>query len=158
MEEKRMQDLLKVSGDLFYKYVHAARAFQNKYDGIEIKQNFLLNDMRELNSLCSKLKYDVRILDLRVRDVEEAIQQFQRKLDTVRNTMNIGHSTIHIDTADVGTKEEFDQYIIDRYNKAHPCYQSYCLKVISKDFYNNLKNDISGWVSWLFDGMFQKDK
>lgn len=37
-----------------------------------------------MRSLSSKLKYNVRILDRRVRDVEASVDHFDRKLEDVR--------------------------------------------------------------------------
>lgn len=149
-EEQRFVDVMRISGELFHKYVHAAKSFQNKYDTIELKQQLILTDMKELNSLCSKLKYDVKILDLRVRDVEDSIQQFQRKLTNVRNSMKLSKKGINLDINDPADRETFDKMVMEKYSGKN-CYEAMCFKVISRDFYENLKRDLSGWISWLFD-------
>lgn len=149
-EQRRFADLMKISGDLFHKYMHAARSFQGKYDSVESKQQVLLTDMKELNSLCSKLKYDVKILDLRVRDVEDSIQQFHRKLTNVRKSMKLSKKGINLDINDPADREKFDKIVMEKYN-GKCCYEAMCFKLISKDFYEHLKRDLSAWVSWLFD-------
>ncbi|KAL3232777.1 Protein STB6 [Nakaseomyces bracarensis] len=148
-EQEKYTDIMKISGDLFHKYIHAARTFQYKYDTIESKQHMLVTDMKELNSLCSKLKYDVKILDLRVRDVEDSIQQFQRKLTNVRKSMKLSKKGINLDINDPEDKEKFDQLVQEKY-KGMVCYEAVCVKIISKDFCEHLKKDLSDWISWLF--------
>ncbi|CAI4292355.1 AKR_collapsed_G0005720.mRNA.1.CDS.1 [Saccharomyces cerevisiae] len=57
------------------------KVFEGRFEDIDNKQQLLLHEMQELNSLSSRLKSDMRILEVRVRDIESSVAQFDSKLE-----------------------------------------------------------------------------
>ncbi|CCK73454.1 Stb2p NDAI_0G04690 [Naumovozyma dairenensis CBS 421] len=150
-QDVEFDQAMKALQEIYQKYIKGANTFQAKSDNIETQQQLLLNEMHELNSLTSKLKYDVRILDHRVRDVEESVSQFDTKLKAVRKTLVIREKGPKDLTPDMqNDKLLFEQCMNNLLKSENTQYQGVCLKVLSKGFFQEMKRDIHEWYHWFF--------
>lgn len=141
----------------YEKYNLKSNDFETRSRVIEGKQQLLLNEMHEINSLSSKLKYDLRILDLRVRDVEDSISQFDRKLRDARNSLMINDQDASFAIGCLSDKAEYDKCIKNMLLSQNTCYRGIWLKMFNRTFFENLKEDISGWVNYLFQNFTTQD-
>ncbi|SCW03911.1 LAFE_0H01750g1_1 [Lachancea fermentati] len=79
-------------------------------DVLDNKHSVLLNDISELDSLASKFKYDIRILDTRMRDVEERVTQFGSKLKSVTRAIEHQQSCNLMKSQLFTNSSELDKY------------------------------------------------
>lgn len=113
-------------------------------------QALLENDMEEINSLSSKLAYNVKVLERRVRDVERSINRFQDKISTVQDSILEGGCGIKDSLFATCDEKELQEIILGMMNKEKTKYQALCLKVISMEVFSQFKDDLMGWCKWLF--------
>lgn len=137
------------------RYKENSGYFQTQFLALKNKQNLAYNDVSEITLLSAKLNYDMRILELRVRDVEDSIKQFDTKLCQVKKLL------IGLDNDDkefckamscIDDKSQFDSCIkklVELENKS-TCYKSICSSILKKCFLLDLKKDIMGWVDYFF--------
>ncbi|SCU83063.1 LAME_0C03840g1_1 [Lachancea meyersii CBS 8951] len=89
-------------------------------DTLSGKHSLVLSDMSELDSLASKLKYDLRSLEARMRDVDERMAQFRSKINSMAWTME-NSKTSHLMTSSLySNPKKLDGYardILERANK-----------------------------------------
>ncbi|CEP62782.1 Stb2p LALA0_S06e03730g [Lachancea lanzarotensis] len=88
-------------------------------DALSGKRSLVLSDMSELDSLASKLKYDLRSLETRMRDVDERVSQFRSKIGNM--AWSLEHSkTNHLMTSSLySNPKKLDGYareILERAN------------------------------------------
>ncbi|KAM3164902.1 Protein STB2 [Lachancea thermotolerans] len=74
------------------------------------KHSVVLGDISELDSLGSKLKYDVRILENRMRDVEERVAQFGSKLNSMARSMEDKEACQLITSSFYNNPKKLDRY------------------------------------------------
>lgn len=141
---KRLQELYK-------KYSDGAKVFEGRFEDIDNKQQLLLHEMQELNSLSSRLKYDMRILEVRVRDIESSVAQFDSKLIGLKSSLQGQGKTGICSAIDPKSdKDEYDRCVNDLMTTNNPTYEALCLKMLSRRYFKDLKNDTVGWFRWLF--------
>ncbi|CAI6689782.1 BFH_HP2_G0040410.mRNA.1.CDS.1 [Saccharomyces cerevisiae] len=141
---KRLQELYK-------KYSDGAKVFEGRFEDIDNKQQLLLHEMQELHSLSSRLKYDMRILEVRVRDIESSVAQFDSKLIGLKSSLQGQGKTGICSAIDPKSdKDEYDRCVNDLMTTNNPTYEALCLKMLSRRYFKDLKNDTVGWFRWLF--------
>lgn len=131
--------------------------FKGQMRSLDDKRQMLTNEMKEINSLSSKLNYDIKILELRVRDVEASINQFNNKLKHVKKSLEMDDTLDTIKLLNYTSKNdvEFEDKINEMFNQQTFCYGSFCLKVVKRDFFTQLKLDINSWINYFFSGIFK---
>ena len=151
----RYSSLLQNLQNEFDTYKENSNYFQDRSSTLSNKQQLIDNDITEINSLSAKLNYDVRILELRVRDVEDSIKQFDSKLCHVKKSLegiDIEDEEFHEALTAIGDKPKFDacvRRLVQVENEA-TCYKSVYASLLKKNFFIELKNDIMTWVHYFF--------
>ncbi|CAI4048086.1 hypothetical protein SKDZ_13G1810 [Saccharomyces kudriavzevii ZP591] len=137
--------------ELYKKYSDSAKTFEGKFEDIDNKQQLLLHEMQELNSLSSRLKYDMRILEVRVRDIESSVAQFDSKLIGLKCSLQgQGKAGICSATDPKSDKDQYDKCVNDLMTISNPSYEALCLKMLSRRYFKDLKDDTMEWFRWLF--------
>ncbi|KOG97395.1 Stb2p [Saccharomyces eubayanus] len=137
--------------ELYKKYSEGTKKFEERFQDIDNKQQLLLHEMQELNSLSSRLKYDMRILEVRVRDIESSVAQFDSKLIGLKNSLQgQGKASICSAMDPKNDKEQYDRCVNDLMTTSNPSYEALCLKMLSRRYLTDLKHDTMGWFRWLF--------
>lgn len=96
------------------------------------KHHILLEDIHELESLEAKFKYDIRILENRMRDVEDSIEQFKGKLQTIEENI-LGHSPNGLSNVDMlSNLVELEGYARDALNRQKSKYESFSVSLITQ--------------------------
>lgn len=137
------------------KYKESSGYFQTQSINLKNKQNLVDNDVSEITSFSAKLNYDMRILELRVRDVEDSIKQFDAKLRQVKESL------IGLDSDDdefckalscIENKSKFESHIkkLVELENENTSYKSVCSSILRKCYLPDLKKDIMGWVDYFF--------
>lgn len=96
-----------------------------------------------MRSLSSKLKYNVRILDRRVRDVEASVDHFDRKLEDVRKKLLEQNNSKDISMAleSPCDKFEFDSFMDSIVQSQQTKYEGLCFKILDKKSLRKLKRN-----------------
>ncbi|EJS42403.1 stb2p [Saccharomyces arboricola H-6] len=137
--------------ELYKKFLEGTRAFEEKFADIDGKQQLLLHEMQELNSLSSRLKYDMRILEVRVRDIESSVAQFDSKLIGLKSSLQGQGKTGICSAMDPKSdKDQYDKCVNDLMTTGNPSYEALCLRMLSRRYFKDLKSDTMGWFKWLF--------
>ncbi|CCD23702.1 Stb6p NDAI_0C00410 [Naumovozyma dairenensis CBS 421] len=133
-----------------------ADKFNETQSKLENKHNYLLKEMQELNSLTSKLKYNVRLLNTRMRDVQDSVNEFDNKLNVYRKLLlkQGPNMTLAIETVD--NDIEFDKCLRNLIHAEKTKYGGICLRVLRKDFLNQLSKNLFSWSEWLYHKFFYK--
>lgn len=129
-----------------------------KHEEIETKQTLLKGEMRELNSLSSKFQYDMRILEVRTRDVEDSVRQFDSKLASVQKSLVDQGLGIAMAVDSLSDKARFEVCIHNLLNAENTGYEGLCFKVLSKNFLRSIEENIRDWGSWLCGKVFYKSQ
>ena len=132
------------------KYASQSVKFERNASVLENKQRLLYTEINEINSLTSKLKYDVRLLEFRMRDVEDSIKQFDTKLANVKRTLVERNSDVATALKCVSDETQFDCCLEKMMNSQDGCYKGICIKVIDANLFAELKKNIKGWINYLF--------
>lgn len=143
--------------DIYNKDNNNMITFKGQIRSLDDKRQMLAVEMKEINSLSSKLSYDIKILELRVRDVESSINQFDDKLKHVKISLNMDDDvnfTKLLNYTNTNEKE-FEEKINEMFNLQNFCYDSLCMRVVKRDFFAQLKLDIKSWFNYFFGGIFK---
>ena len=157
--QRAREDFAKITQQLLVdhdKYAEDSEEFREDTNVLENKQELLLTEMKEINSLTSKLKYDVKILDMRMRDVEESVKQFDAKLKNIDRAVIVQDSDILHALNSVTNKIEFDERIRNLVKLEDTYYKGICLKILDTGFFKDLKSDIRRWFDYLFYGLSKR--
>lgn len=148
-EDQQFNNLLKRLHSDIVKCSESNEAFDHVHDDIENKHNYLLKEMKELNSLKSKLCYNVRIMNRRMRDVEDSVQEFDLKLNRYRKLLleQQPSVTLAIETADDAL--EFDKCMRNLIHNEKTKYGGFCFKLLEKDFLFHMIKDAMDWGKWI---------
>ncbi|CAB4256851.1 uncharacterized protein KABA2_12S00594 [Maudiozyma barnettii] len=144
---KNLKEQLQLNHD---KYASHSIKFERNASMLENKQNLLYTEINEINSLTSKLKYDVRLLEFRMRDVEDSIKQFDSRLANVKRALVEQNSDVATALKCVSDETKFDCCLENMKNNKGECYKGICIKVMDAGLFAELKKDIMGWVNYLF--------
>lgn len=156
--DTKFNDLFKTLQRSYQGYAQGAREFQTTYTNVDHNQQVLLNEMHELNSLASKLKYDVRVLEFRMRDVEESLEQFDSRLHSVKETLMVQQNNgIREAVKSIGDKKKFDMCVTNIMRLERNTYEAFCLKLLGKNFLGDIKQEVSIWGKWIIEGIFFKN-
>ncbi|CCF56817.1 hypothetical protein KAFR_0B05210 [Kazachstania africana CBS 2517] len=132
------------------KYAQTSTDFDRESKFVENQQQVLLTEMKEINSLSSKLRYDVRILEFRMRDVENSVTQFDLKLKNLKKTFRIQDVEVSNALDAVSDNDQFEKCLTSLTNSNSGCYASFYLRMASRNFFTDLKNDILAWANYIF--------
>lgn len=153
-------DFGRLIGDL-QSYRHAAnnkvKKLEDNNKEVEKKQAFLSGEMKALSSLTSKFKYDMGILDVRMRDVEESISQFDQKLIAVQKLIVDQGLGTALGTELLVDKQQLEKCLGDFLEAENTKYEGVFCKMCSKKYFKQLHNDVKIWTSWIFDKFFNKN-
>lgn len=137
-------------------YAHKVGALDEKSKETATKQALLDGEIRELNSLSSKFQYDMRVLEGRMRDVEDGVNHFEAKLENMQKSLVEQGLGIAMAVGSLSDKAKFDKCISDLVQARNTKYEGICLKMFSKRFMRDIKNDLSQWGSWFFTKLFYR--
>lgn len=117
--------------------------FHWEYGNMQNKQQILESEKKDMRSLSSKLKYNVRILDRRVRDVEASVDHFDRKLEDVRKKLLEQNNSKDISMAleSPCDKFEFDSFMDSIVQSQQTKYEGLCFKILDKKSLRKLKRN-----------------
>ncbi|SCU96469.1 LANO_0E13586g1_1 [Lachancea nothofagi CBS 11611] len=82
------------------------------------KHAIVLSDISELESLASKLKYDLRSLETRMRDVDERVTQFRSKTNSMAWFMENNHASQLMTSSLYNNPKKLDRYAREILEKA----------------------------------------
>ncbi|AQZ11155.1 STB6 (YKL072W) and STB2 (YMR053C) [Zygosaccharomyces parabailii] len=137
-------------------YSHRVKELENNHKEVENKQLLLHGEMRELSSLASKFKYDMGILDIRMRDVEESISQFDKKLAAVQKSLVDQGLGTALGSELLVDKEQLEKCLQDFLQAENTKYEGVCCRVCSKKYFKQLHNDFKAWTSWTINRFFNR--
>ncbi|CAI4601527.1 CDA_G0032590.mRNA.1.CDS.1 [Saccharomyces cerevisiae] len=134
--------------------------FHWEYGNMQNKQQILESEKKDMRSLSSKLKYNVRILDRRVRDVEASVDHFDRKLEDVRKKLLEQNNSKDISMAleSPCDKFEFDSFMDSIVQSQQTKYEGLCFKILDKKSLRKLKKEFWKWSTWTFDTFLYKNR
>ncbi|GAV49417.1 hypothetical protein ZYGR_0P00600 [Zygosaccharomyces rouxii] len=138
-------------------YNHKVKKLEENNKEVEKKQLLLFGEMRALSSLTSKFKYDMGILDMRMRDVEESISQFDKKLAAVQKLLVDQGLGKALGTELLVDKEQLESCLKDFLEAENTKYEGLCCRMCSKKYFKQIHNDLKAWTSWAFNKFFNKD-
>lgn len=144
---ERIRKQLRLNHD---KYTNESIKFERKANVLDNKQRLLNTEIIEINSLTSKLKYDVRLLEVRMRDVEDSVKQFNSKLDNVKKSLIAQNCNVAHALDCVSDKTQFNNCLNSLMDSQRLCYKGFCVKIIDVSLFRQLKKDITGWINYLF--------
>ncbi|AET40187.1 uncharacterized protein Ecym_5435 [Eremothecium cymbalariae DBVPG len=116
------------------------------------KHEHLQKSMQELDSLAARFNYDIRILDIRMRDINESISQLGSKLQKVENYIK-NHPSYMLDRVDtLKTTSEFEKEAQRIFELEKTRYNGLVVGLLKRVVYPQLRRDWSkSWMwRWLF--------
>lgn len=145
--------------------LHDHRVYYSKMNGLEdIKwqvqhdQSLLVNDMKEIDSLSSKLAYNVKVLNRRLMDVERNLGRFEHQLKEVQENFIDFDCGVDIATLNQLDDLQLQEIAAKLAKKEKTKYQALCLRIISTDMLCQLRDNLVDWCSWIFGEMsFNKE-
>lgn len=132
------------------KHVHI---FEDYCEGIKNKNMIISKEMKELESLASQMKYNIRVLGTRMRDVEVNIKRFDCELARIDNSLS--QLQPKLAGAVDGMKDDnvtLDKYMKELVTAEQTKYGGMYHKLLQQNFLDDIKNDIKGWIVWIFEG------
>lgn len=151
-------DLMNELQEDYQVYTHRIRELDNTNKEVETKKVLLQGEMRELNSLSSKFKYDIRVLEVRMRDVEDSVKHFDAKLAAIQKSLVEQGLGIAMAVDSISDKAKFDKCINDLVHAENTKYTGFCLRMFSKRFVTDMKKNMTNWGSWFFGKLFYKNQ
>lgn len=137
------------------KHVHI---FEDDCERIKNKNMTISKEMKELESLQSQMKYNIRILGSRMRDVEVNIKRFDCEL--ARIDKSLSQLQPKLAGAVDGMKDDdvtLDKYMNELVTAEQTKYGGMYHKLLGQNFLDDIKNDIKGWIVWVFEGMLFRE-
>lgn len=141
---------------VYHNYSQKVGDLDEKKQETDTKQALLQGEIRELNSLSSKFQYDMRVLEGRMRDVEDSVNHFETKLGAMQKSLVEQGLGIATAVDSLSDKAKFDQCISDLVHARNTKYEGICLKMFSKQFIRHIKDDLSHWGTWFFTKLFYR--
>ncbi|AGO11892.1 AaceriADR126Cp [[Ashbya] aceris (nom. inval.)] len=108
-----------------------ARDMRNEKDVLASKHGHLLKEMQELESLAAKFKYDVQVLDIRMRDIDEGISQFGLRLQKIEEQLSSRYSYHLAATEPLDTDEDLARAARMLLERQKPRYKSVVMAFVS---------------------------
>ncbi|QLL34213.1 hypothetical protein HG536_0G00700 [Torulaspora globosa] len=149
-------DLMSDLESVYHSYSQNLGELDEKKKGTDTKQALLRGEMRELNSLSSKFQYDMRVLKGRMRDVEDSVNHFETKLMAMQKSLVEQGLGIATAVDSLSDKVKFDKCVSALVQEKDTKYEGICLKMFSKRFVRDVKEDVSHWGSWFFTKLFYR--
>lgn len=140
----------------YQKFAHNAKVFKARNDDIENGKELVIKKMHELDSISSKLKYNIRILDRRMRDVEESIRQFDTRLKTVRDAFSIKCICPSLVSMPISDEREFEIYVKKFMDSERRRYQCLVVRLVRKINVLRLENGMRSWLNWFYNKFAKK--
>lgn len=139
--------------DLSDVYNKNERSFKNFLDlqtGLTVKHEGLTSTMKELDSLQAKFNYDIRVLDTRMRDVEENIGQFGNKLDSLESDLKSRSSKFKalIDTQILNSAIELDKHAFEFFENDQDWNEGVFLKSLKGYVWPAIKKEWERTKQW----------
>ncbi|KAG0670297.1 hypothetical protein C6P45_002607 [Maudiozyma exigua] len=117
---------------------------------LDMKQTHLQKEMDEINILTSRFRYNIRILNARIKEVETNVNRFDSKLKDVDNRISKKHYPIECDVDPDDDKEGFDEYIALLNNLRKDKYKGISWKVLSTQMVATGHEILRSWYKWIF--------
>ncbi|AEY96346.1 FADR126Cp [Eremothecium gossypii FDAG1] len=95
------------------------------------KNGHLLKEMKELESLAAKFTYDVQVLDIRMRDIDEGIGQFGLRLQKIEEQLSARYSYHLAKTEQLDTDEDLAQAARLVLDRQKPRYKSVVMAMVA---------------------------
>ncbi|CCH58834.1 hypothetical protein TBLA_0A10560 [Henningerozyma blattae CBS 6284] len=156
-EEIQFIEVKKKLQENYQKYAHNAKIFRARHEDVENRKELVLSKMHELDSLSSKLKYNIRVLDRRIRDVEDSIRQFDSKLKSVKDSFSSKCICPSLVSDPITNKTEFENYVKHFMDEERARYQCMVIKCLHRLKVKEFENTINVWVSWIFNKVLHRN-
>lgn len=131
---------------------------EKKTENLECKRALLFKDMKDLDSLASKFKYDIRVLDTRMRDVEESIEQFGSKLESMNKTFGERQTGFRF-KIELLRSAGFERCLQELLKNNQQCkYSGICVSLFKESMVTALKDTWNKMFGWVYDNLFSKEK
>lgn len=132
--------------------------FKEHCEGLENKNMIITKEMKELESLASQMKYNIRILTTRMRDVEVNVNRFDCELERIDKELsklqpNLAGAVDDMKDDDVTLDKFMNELVTAEQTK----YGGIFHKLLEQNFLDDVKNDIKGWIVWAFEGLLFKE-
>ena len=117
---------------------------------LEMKQTHLQKEMDEINILTSRFRYNIRILNARIKEVETNVNIFDSKLKDVDNRISKQQYPIECEVDPDDDKEGFEEYITLLNNLRKDKYKGISWKVLSTQVVTTGHGILRSWYKWIF--------
>lgn len=114
------------------------------------KHEELLSAMKEVDSLEARFHYDVRILDTRMRDVEESLTQFGNKLDSLEENLKSKSKQFKalIDTNILHSALELDKHAFEFFESEQVWSEGYVIRSVRTCIWPTIKAEYNRITRW----------
>ncbi|KAL3232370.1 Protein STB6 [Nakaseomyces bracarensis] len=112
--------------------------------------SLLENDMKEIDSLSSKLAYNVQVLSRRLREVERNLGRFENQLKEVQGQFIDFDCGVDVSLLNQLDDEQLKQIASKLVKKEKTKYKAICFRLVSADMLCQLKDNLVDWTTWLF--------
>ncbi|CCK71459.1 Stb6p KNAG_0H00430 [Huiozyma naganishii CBS 8797] len=130
-----------------------SRMLQGQCLELESKEGLLSREMKELDSMVAQLRYNIKVLNTRVIDVERSVGRFDSELARVTGSI----LSLIPDTNNSGGVaadiEEFKRYINNLGTAEVTKYEGFCIKIFQNNLFSDLKKNVDSWFRWMFGGL-----
>lgn len=157
---KALQDFNKRTANMQQernKIMKHSHVFKDYIDGLENKNMILSKEMKELESLGSQMKYNIRILSARMRDVEVSVNRFDRELDRIDKAFSQLQPNLIGAIQSMDDADSLDRYMNDLVVAEKTKYWGMFFKLSNRNFLDDVKNEIKEWIMWAFEGLLSKE-
>lgn len=112
---KNKEDCVKEASGMLDTCKRDCEALKDKDKELRFKRSAVDAELKELNSLEAKFNYDLRILDTRMRDVEQNLSQFGNRLNTLEEGLKLKSNQFKalIETDIISSALELDKYAFE---------------------------------------------
>ena len=155
-DEFQFTELKKQLQIMYDDCISNATRFKGVHQDIEKRKMLIVSEMRELESLSSKLKYNIRILDRRMKDVEHSVNQFDSKLKAVEKSfMNQGFCSqipIHHLTDNI----QFEEHVKTIIHSQSENYECLSIRLFNRFYGGEFMFDFKELILRFFNRIFHK--
>ncbi|CCE65539.1 hypothetical protein TPHA_0L01860 [Tetrapisispora phaffii CBS 4417] len=145
-DEERFFELKKELQNSYNNYIVDVKKIDNIQSGIKKKKELVNNEMHELESLISKLRYNMRILDRRMRDVEHSVRHLDTKLRSVEKSFMVRDTSNESKVGSLLTRAPFEDHLKTFIDTEDCNYNSVSAKLINK-YYLYFKEIVLSYFS-----------
>lgn len=134
-------------------YAKHLQLFRDSFERVENKNLLIKHDIKELDSLSSQLKYNIRILTTRVRDVEVNVKRFDDEIENIKSKLTKLENKIVDDMSLINNMDALNNYTKQMVSAEETKYQGFFIRLIKTNFLYDIQKDVKRWLLWAFEGI-----